>query len=116
MIFERPVKGNPHQFVIKQHFHTAYSIGKFHGNDEKLDVYINETGETARKYKRSSIFCTKRNWDQKTEVSKFFAGRKTACLTLLELKPLLCKDKSRQIFIRLDSGWGCCFTRCLRLF
>ncbi len=67
MTFEKPVKGNPHQLVIKQHFHTAHSIGKFHCSDEKLDVYINETGETEKKHKRSNIFCAKRNWDQKVE-------------------------------------------------
>lgn len=68
MTFEKPIKGNPHQFVLKQHFHTAHSIGKFHGSDEKLDVYIKETGEIERKDKRSSVFCAKRNWDQKAEV------------------------------------------------
>jgi len=66
--FEPTVKGNPHQFVIKQHFHTAHAIGKFHNNDGELDVHIKETGETERKHKRSTIFCAKRNWDQKVEV------------------------------------------------
>lgn len=68
MSFEKPVKGNPHQFVINQHIHTAFSIGKFHDSDEKLDVYIKETNEKKRKHKRSSVFCAKRNWDQKAEV------------------------------------------------
>jgi len=66
--FEPTVKGNPHQFVIKQHFHTAHAIGKFHDNDGKLDVYNKETGKTERKHKRSTIFCARRNWDQKAEV------------------------------------------------
>lgn len=68
MTFEKPAKGNPHQFVIKQHFHTANSIGKFHGDDEKLDVHFKGTGGVERKHKRSNIFCAKRNWDQKAEV------------------------------------------------
>ncbi len=68
MTFEPTVKGNPHQFVIKQHFHTAHAIGKFHGNDGKLDVHNIEKGETERKHKRSTIFCAKRNWDQKAEI------------------------------------------------
>jgi len=62
------VKGNPHQFVIKQHFHTAHAIGKFHGDDQKLDVHNLMTGKTERKHKRSNTFCAKRNWDQKVEV------------------------------------------------
>ena len=68
MGFEKPAKGNPHKFVIKQHFHTAHSIGKFHCDDDKLDVFIKESGLTERKHKRSSVFCAKRNWDQKAEI------------------------------------------------
>lgn len=68
MTFEPTVKGNPYQFVIKQHFHTAHAIGKFHDDDKKLDVHNLETGKTERKHKRSTIFCAKRNWDQKAEI------------------------------------------------
>jgi len=66
--FEPPVKGNPHQFVIKQHFHTAHAISKFYGSDEKVDVHNLISGITERKHKRANIFCAKRNWDQKAEV------------------------------------------------
>ena len=67
MTFEHPIKGNRHQFVINQHFHTAHAIGKFYGDDEKVDVHIVKTDQTERKHKRASIFCAKRNWDQKAE-------------------------------------------------
>ena len=92
--FEQPVKGNPHQFVIKQHFHTAYSIGKFHGNDEKLDVYINETGETERKHKRSSIFCAKRNWDQKAETGLMADIEKLFHEEINDIKPFESRNHS----------------------
>jgi len=65
--FEKPAEGNPHQFVIKQHFHTAHSIAKFHDVDCKLDVFIKDSGEVLRRHSRSSIFCAKRNWDEKSE-------------------------------------------------
>lgn len=67
MPFEKPQKGNPHQFVLQQHFHTAHCIGKFNGDDEKVEVKFIQTGETERKGKRSRIFCAKRNWDEKAE-------------------------------------------------
>ena len=67
MAFEKPAEGNPHKFVIKQHFHTAHSIAKFHDVDCKLDVFIKGSGEVLRRHSRSSIFCTKRNWDEKSE-------------------------------------------------
>ena len=67
MSFEPTSKGNPYNFVINQHFHTAHAIGKFHNNNDKLDVYIIESGKVEQKHKRSKIFCAKRNWDQKTE-------------------------------------------------
>lgn len=66
--FEPPLKGNPHQFVIKQHFHTAHAISKFYGSDGKVDVHNLITGKTKRKHKRDKIFCAKRNWDQKAEI------------------------------------------------
>ncbi|MCD9478125.1 hypothetical protein [Photobacterium phosphoreum] len=67
MSFEKPQKGNPHQFVIQQHFHTAHCIGKFNGGDEKVEVKFIETGVIERKGKRSKVFCAKRNWDEKAE-------------------------------------------------
>lgn len=67
MAFEKPTEGNPHKFVIKQHFHTAHSIAKFHDVDCKLDVFIKDSGEALRRHSRSSIFCAKRNWDEKSE-------------------------------------------------
>lgn len=67
MVFEKPEKGNPHKFVIKQHFHTAHSIAKFHDVDSKLDVFIKDSSETLRRHSRSSIFYAKRNWDEKSE-------------------------------------------------
>jgi hypothetical protein len=66
--FERPEKGNPHNFVIKQHIHTAHAISKFYGDDGKVDVFMIDSGKTKRKYKREKPFYTQRNWDQKTEV------------------------------------------------
>jgi len=65
--FEKPQKGNPHQFVIQQHFHTAHSIGKFYDDDEKIEVKFQGTDTIERKHKRSKIFCAKRNWDDKSE-------------------------------------------------
>jgi hypothetical protein len=67
--FEKPVEGNPHKFVIKQHFHTAHSIAKFHDVDCKLDVFIKDSGEILRRRSRSSVFYAKRNWDEKSEKS-----------------------------------------------
>lgn len=67
MPFEKPQKGNPHKFVIQQHIHTAHCIGKFNAEDEKVEVKFIETGEIEKKGKRSKIFCTKRNWDEKAE-------------------------------------------------
>ncbi|GGI66937.1 hypothetical protein GCM10007978_00180 [Shewanella hanedai] len=67
MPFEKPQKGNPHQFVIQQHFHTAHCIGKFNDADEKVEVKFVETGDIEKKGKRSKIFCAKRNWDEKAE-------------------------------------------------
>ncbi|MGI2107736.1 hypothetical protein ACRN9A_21715 [Shewanella frigidimarina] len=67
MAFEKPAEGNPHKFVIKQHFHTAHSIAKFHDTDCKLDVFIKDSGEALRRHSRSSIFCARRNWDEKSE-------------------------------------------------
>lgn len=67
MTFEKPTKGNPHKLTIKQHFHTAHSITKFHDVDCKLDVFIKDSSEALRRHSRSSIFCTKRNWDEKSE-------------------------------------------------
>ncbi|HDZ8896419.1 TPA: hypothetical protein RUX41_002776 [Aeromonas dhakensis] len=67
MAFEKPADGNPHQFVIKQHFHTAHSIAKFHDVDCKLDVFMKGSGKKDRLHSRSSLFCAKRNWDEKSE-------------------------------------------------
>lgn len=94
MTFERPVKGNPHQFVLNQHFHTAHSIGKFHGSDEKLDVYIKETGEIERKNKRSSVFCAKRNWDQKAEVGLMADIEKSFHDEINNIKPFYSRNHS----------------------
>ncbi len=94
MTFEQPVKGNPHQFVIKQHFHTAYSIGKFHDNDEKLDVHIKETGETERRHKRSSVFYTKRNWDQKAEIGLMADIEKSFHEEINNIKPFESRNHS----------------------
>ncbi len=67
MAFEKPQKGNPHQFVIQQHFHTAHCIGKFSGDDGKVEVKFHTKNKIERKGKRSKIFCAKRNWDEKAE-------------------------------------------------
>lgn len=67
MSFEPPAKGNPNQFVINQHIHTAHAISKFQDQDKKVDVHLFKTNKTERKHKRANIFCTKRNWDQKAE-------------------------------------------------
>lgn len=67
MPFEKPQKGNPHKFTVRQHIHTAYCIGKFVGEDKKVEVKFIESGDTERKGKRSMIFCAKRNWDESTE-------------------------------------------------
>jgi len=67
LAFEKPEKGNPHNFVIKQHIHTAHSISKFYSNDKKVDVFFINSGKTERKHKREKTFYTKRNWDQKAE-------------------------------------------------
>lgn len=67
MAFEKPADGNPHQFVIKQHFHTAHSIAKFHDVDCKLDVFMKGSGKKERLHSRSSLFCAKRSWDEKSE-------------------------------------------------
>ena len=67
MPFEKPQDGNPHKFVIKQHFHTAHCIGKFHNIDGKVEVKFLKTGKVEKKGKRSGIFCAKRNWDENAE-------------------------------------------------
>ncbi|MBE4579689.1 hypothetical protein BOO30_19240 [Vibrio navarrensis] len=67
MGFEKPQKGNPHQFVINQHFHTAHCIGKFEGTDGKVEVKFIKSGNVEKKSKRSKLFCAKRNWDEKAE-------------------------------------------------
>lgn len=68
MSFEPPRKGNPFQFVIQQHFHTAHSIEKFCDDDDQVEVHFLDSGKTEKRHKRAKVFCTKRNWDQKAEI------------------------------------------------
>jgi hypothetical protein len=65
--FEKPRKGNPLEFVIDQHFHTAHAIAKFYNNDEKVEVFMKDSEETIQRHKRAKIFCAKRNWDERAE-------------------------------------------------
>lgn len=67
MPFEQPRKGNPFQFVIQQHFHTAHSIEKFYDDDGYVEVHFLNSEKTEKRHKRAKVFCTKRNWDQKAE-------------------------------------------------
>lgn len=67
MPFENTQKGNPHQFVIQQHFHTAHCIGKFNDTDDKVEVKSLKTGKIEKVGKRSKIFCAQRSWDEKAE-------------------------------------------------
>ncbi|MGO2074748.1 MAG: hypothetical protein ACTH3B_06185 [Pseudoalteromonas sp.] len=67
MTFEKTRKGNPLKLVIDQHFHTAHSIEKFYNNDEKVEVFMKDSGETVQRHKRAKIFCAKRNWDERAE-------------------------------------------------
>ena len=67
MSFEKTIKGNPHQFTIQQHFHSAHAIEKFHDLDQQVDVFNLKSQKTKRLGKKANIFCTQRNWDQKTE-------------------------------------------------
>jgi len=67
MSFEPPQKGNPHQFVIRQHVHTAHAIAKFYGDDQRVDVMELESGSLRRCQKRDAIFCARRVWDQRAE-------------------------------------------------
>lgn len=94
MTFDPTVKGNPHQFVIKQHFHTAHAIGKFHDNDEKLDVHTLETGEVERRDKRSNVFCAKRNWDQKAEIGLMADIEKSFHEEINDIKPFDLRNHS----------------------
>ena len=68
MSFERPSKGNPFQFTIDQHIHSAHSIGKFCDSDDKVEVHFMDSGVTEKRQKRAKVFCTQRNWDQKAEI------------------------------------------------
>lgn len=67
MSFESTAKGNPEGLTIQQHFHSAHSIEKFYGSDERVDVNIFGECEIVKRHKRAKIFCTKRTWDQRAE-------------------------------------------------
>jgi len=65
--YEKPLRKNPFNITIKQHFHAAHAISKFYNNDSKVEVFIKESNETVLRGKSSSIFCAKRTWDQRAE-------------------------------------------------
>ncbi|RSD31093.1 hypothetical protein [Vibrio pectenicida] len=67
MKYERPRKKNPLGITIEQHFHSAHSIGKFHDHNESVEIFKISTSSTFPRRKRSKIFCTKRNWDERAE-------------------------------------------------
>jgi hypothetical protein len=67
MSFEKPQKGNPHKFVIKQHFHTAHIISKFYNSSNQIEVKFSGSNQIEPVSKKSKKFCAKRAWDEKSE-------------------------------------------------
>ncbi|KAB7690898.1 hypothetical protein GBN24_07895 [Plesiomonas shigelloides] len=67
MSYEKPQKGNPNQFVIQQHFHTAHCIGKFAGKNNKVEVRYIKSDLVEYKDKRAKLFCAQRCWDESSE-------------------------------------------------
>lgn len=67
MPYEPTEKLNPQQLKIDQHFHSAHSIAKFYGVDDRVEVKFIKTNEIVKRHKRAKIFCAKREWDEKSE-------------------------------------------------
>lgn len=68
MRFPKPQKGNPHKLTIDQHIFPKACISRFAGEDGTVQVR-RKSGEQDRWLTaRSSYFCARRLWDQKTEV------------------------------------------------
>ena len=73
MPYEPPMKRNPRELTVDQHFHTAHAISKFYDHDGKVEVRMVRTGEVVRRHKRAKVFCTKRTWDQRAETGYMLA-------------------------------------------
>ena len=65
--YEKPQKGNPNQFTISQHFHTAHLISKFYNSADKVEIKFLGSDEIEPVSKDSKRFVAKRAWDQKSE-------------------------------------------------
>ena len=67
MPFELTEKRNPQQLTVNQHIHSAHSIAKFYGANNKVEVKILATNEFVERDKLAKLFCAKREWDQRAE-------------------------------------------------
>lgn len=65
--YERPQRGNPHGFTIRQHVFPAASLTRFTGSSRMLQVYQRGTGEIVERAPSNEIFCAMRAWSQSAE-------------------------------------------------
>jgi hypothetical protein len=67
--FEKTQKGNPHKLTIGQHIWPRRSIERFTGPTGRVNLFDKVRNKVRMAAPGDDVFCTKRAWDQKAEVS-----------------------------------------------
>jgi hypothetical protein len=65
--YEKPQRGNPHQFAINQHVFPAASIARFADKNGTVSLADGLRQKVRRAKPNDHIFCAKRAWDHRSE-------------------------------------------------